>query len=1248
MGNSATTKKLSEVGQPSGRFTATNRDHACEVCGDTKGKCKSKHDNGRVFWLCVAEAGARKFDIINGLKCVGSSGDRWATFVKDSGEGEAQPTAEERQRQRQQREAEENRRFESGLSAKNRNAENARLLSLLSLHPSDEANLKSRGVSAETIAAFRSVAPWQVLSQPVNPKLSGIGSQGAKVATPYRGYLVPARNIEGETLGFQIRNRAKLKKEDPKYPWLSTHTNPANLQNGELPLAYVPGAKPSRIVYFAEGLLKPLVAAERLGVQFIGAAGGNFASSPQQLKNYLHQLKAGALILCADAGAVANPDVLRAYTKLNDEVTALGYSLQVLWWGQSAKGGRDIDELSPTEFAEARTLTWAEFAAKNVSQPIASGGEAKPTATPKQSNVISIVKKLNKKEQQRQNWLKDMAKLAGLSADIKPTREAINAALMAKQLLPAQHIEGTYQALTLAASGERRMYLLDGQKGTRKTSVAAKSLVNAAKAAALSSLTIVPSRLLSRDASVVLGAACHLDREADTADNVVTCPESLYKFVHKQWDVVVVDEVNEDIKRVFDGSLGVNPDQCQRALIAILRDASTIGIANDQMYRVSVAAAQRLAGIVPQETITVQRKRRASDMTINLYLDCVSGTAEESESEDEDLNSSNDAFYSWLADLVSAIESGKKVAIPCGSQTRARTIDRVLRAHFKGKLNNNSKFRGQVLDGKHTPSKIKSAFAHSPDQWLEIKQPNWLIWTPCFNSGVSIESDYFDAQFEALSVFEGANAASQRGERVRAVLGGGKIKHRNVFVSNRGLPSFPDCAIFTADYWRNLATATIEGKTEPSDRAFARSIGADDFLKGQQQDLTAKLEQKPELCEYWAIEARELYFKLETLLAEWRGNGWKIEAAKVSETDSKKWREAVNRAKQSLIESKSRALSKARAVAGEGQDLSPYAAVRAQKHHIGEQVGHDYEQLKNSTWLEAWVIAPDSSGGIQSQRIASLIKMSVEAPDLWATVCKLDTTRTIAAGMEFENLPALPIPSKEIAIAKILVGCPGVAEVLNGTLTQWNMWTPVTKSAATYLRQNAQRLATLSKHSQRIFGLQFKETTTVINCFHKALRMAGAATQSIGQIKKTWQYRLKIAADAEKVIEQKLAKDESPSPAEEREACRLHTLAQLGKRLDATLQNLISVAATKWQSTADQIALMGGKASSNLLPTQAPLTADESLLMTRLVWCQSAEEYRLIRHQLELHSKDYEGRYLSLLSEAQRQRLEQLTTPTAA
>ena len=384
-------------------FTPTNRLNDCPICGDISRKCRTKNDGGQEFALCVTEAGSKLFDIVSGYKCIKTADSgRWATFTPD--DSQPQLSQEERQQKRHLRDAEKARRFMGGLSALERDRNHAQLVSQLDLHPTDRADLERRGLPASVIETFASVSPWQRLSIPVDANTPGTGNNGGKLNTKYFGCLVPAKNLEGQVTGFQIRNRANGEKDD-KYVWLSGYSNPANLQNGELPLTFSRGSgrMDNGPVYLAEGLLKPSIASLRHDISVIGAAGGMFASSPKQFADWVSRLTPSSLVLCPDKAAIANPDVMREYKKLNVLVESTGRQLQVLWWGQFTKTDADIDEITPAQFEQATLLSWAEFLAKDKSQrisaPLSETGTEKLVVEAKCDRPVASVKELAKEAQ---------------------------------------------------------------------------------------------------------------------------------------------------------------------------------------------------------------------------------------------------------------------------------------------------------------------------------------------------------------------------------------------------------------------------------------------------------------------------------------------------------------------------------------------------------------------------------------------------------------------------------------------------------------------------------------------------------------------------------------------------------------------------------------------------------------------------------------------------------------------------------
>ena len=145
------------------------------------------------------------------------------------------------------------------------------------------------------------------------------------------GYLIPTRDWSGQITGGQVRPR-----EGGGYRWLSGCHLP---DTQEMPLQVIPG-DPSQPVYFAEGIgAKPWVIHFATGATVVGAAGGNFASSPSQLREVQERTQGQPRVLLPDGDSIYNQHVLNQYLRLVELVP----DLQVRWWDQFHKGS-DPDE----------------------------------------------------------------------------------------------------------------------------------------------------------------------------------------------------------------------------------------------------------------------------------------------------------------------------------------------------------------------------------------------------------------------------------------------------------------------------------------------------------------------------------------------------------------------------------------------------------------------------------------------------------------------------------------------------------------------------------------------------------------------------------------------------------------------------------------------------------------------------------------------------------------------------------------
>ena len=125
---------------------------------------------------------------------------------------------------------------------------------------------------------------------------------------------------------------------------------------------------------------KPFLTSQRLGMPVIGAAGGQFASSPLTFQESLEKVARKIslnqvnknlqksfpnkenieLVIYPDAGDVKNPQVMRRWKKLFKLLQQWGWKFKIAWWGQGEKStDHDIDELN--DFKKIKYLTPKRF-----------------------------------------------------------------------------------------------------------------------------------------------------------------------------------------------------------------------------------------------------------------------------------------------------------------------------------------------------------------------------------------------------------------------------------------------------------------------------------------------------------------------------------------------------------------------------------------------------------------------------------------------------------------------------------------------------------------------------------------------------------------------------------------------------------------------------------------------------------------------------------------------------------------------
>lgn len=381
-------------------FISTSRTKPCPVCGDTRRRCRELRDDPNKF-LCMTVTDG--YSTPPGFTFRGLTKDgTWGVIIRDMGKADDEARYEWISRWRHlkaERLKAEKERLSRLLPEPERDKHIRNIFSQLSLFPDHRDDLRQRGLSDDLIKAgmFRSVVSWQKLDREVSHQLAGVGISGRSLTNFDSGYLIPVWNEKLEIVSWQLRLDNPDENEG-KYRWASSRFKKkrpngptSHLSNGELPLTYclpITGrCGDSNISNFevtnpqsnllpvgdafslpqyiglAEGILKPWIISQLRSQIVIGAAGGNFGSSPETFKRYLLAAKAQLgidncpLVLWADAGAPANKNVMRQYRRTYELVRSWGYTLKVAWWGQVDKSCADPDEYT----GQYELLTWAQF-----------------------------------------------------------------------------------------------------------------------------------------------------------------------------------------------------------------------------------------------------------------------------------------------------------------------------------------------------------------------------------------------------------------------------------------------------------------------------------------------------------------------------------------------------------------------------------------------------------------------------------------------------------------------------------------------------------------------------------------------------------------------------------------------------------------------------------------------------------------------------------------------------------------------
>lgn len=210
--------------------------------------------------------------------------------------------------------------------------------------------INKRGLSGEQVEklereGFRSIDHGQRF-----PGVKGAGFHDDGQYLGPAGLLIPARNDDGEIIGYQIA--PDHPGDGGKYKWISGPDNPVGIDQ-EWPVFQGQTDRETSMSYMVDGALKAALTGMLYDVPTAGVPGARFTTSGTQLLRVLAKIMPTTqderlVVLMPDAGDVVNlSDMPSNLDSVASYLREHGYTVRFGWWGQVHKDGDqgvDIDE----------------------------------------------------------------------------------------------------------------------------------------------------------------------------------------------------------------------------------------------------------------------------------------------------------------------------------------------------------------------------------------------------------------------------------------------------------------------------------------------------------------------------------------------------------------------------------------------------------------------------------------------------------------------------------------------------------------------------------------------------------------------------------------------------------------------------------------------------------------------------------------------------------------------------------------
>jgi hypothetical protein len=678
-------------------FQPTTHNRPCPICQDVSGDCRLTSSGNILCHSTVSgEGDSTQWKYLRIVEPA-----PWGLYVprqvRYSPASDALAGTIAQANKRKSRE--QRRQLQHALPAPEFDATFKRLGSGNGLRDDHRQDLLYRGFSDEEIEryGFYSVTPNQPTAAGASWAFPGVRDCAFCVFGD--GYTVPFFNREGLVQGYQVR----LDSTDTgRYRWakgvLSSHRSIGG--SLELPLTYIPASgSDESTVALVEGGLKALLAARRLSCPIIGAAAGQFATSPKQLKAMLEGARTA--VLYPDGGDVLNPQVLQRWNRQVAFLKQLNLEVKFAWWGQVAKEGSDIDEIGIGVTIELLSPVEFEQTARKAQRAHLTEGAQK--------------------------------KLRSLS--IAPTHAFDQIYL--PDLLPLVPLSG--------------ILALKSPKGSGK-SVQIRSMIAVARSAGMNVISITPRIALGREQAHKWG----LDWFNDLADagslgalrgtlGLGICWDSLWRLADLDWSktLIVVDEAELAVMHLLLSSTCRERRPkilhvLERKLGECLEGGGGLLLADADLSDVSL---KYFSGYVPEATIRLigNAPPQQNPWEVNFWT-----------------GSRGTAIAQAFDTLAFPVEEGdtlrqRRIAIATDSKDEARAIEASLLERYPD-------LTCVRIDSSTTVTDFGRDFVKRPDESIAEIEPQVLIYTPSMGAGVSIDRPWFD---EVYGIFFGVIEPSQ-------------------------------------------------------------------------------------------------------------------------------------------------------------------------------------------------------------------------------------------------------------------------------------------------------------------------------------------------------------------------------------------------------------------------------------------------------------------------------------------------------